>query len=202
MRMAILSLIFASAVVVAQSPATSDDLRYEVASIKRNVSNALGSNGSSERPDGGFTLLNVPMMTLVGRAHFPAIAPIDMVDLPEWSRSDRYDVRATSPLSRPATSQERAAMIRAMLADRVKLVTHVEKRQLSVYDLVLARSDGRLGAGIKPSEVDCLAKAAADRAAAEAAAAAGTPLPRPPFPDMKAAPPSWTGTARGQRPRR
>ena len=40
MRMAILSLIFASAVVVAQSPATSDDLRYEVASIKRNVRRA------------------------------------------------------------------------------------------------------------------------------------------------------------------
>ena len=162
---------------------------FEVVSIKRNLTNALGSNGSSERPDGGFTLLNVPMMTLVGRAQFPAIPPIDMVGLPEWSQSERYDVAATSPLSRPATPQERAAMIRAMLADRVKLMTHVEKRQLPVYDLVLAREDGRLGAGIKPSEVDCVAKAAADRAAADAAAAAGAPPPPPALPDMSAAPP-------------
>src|SRR5262245_27378139 len=191
MRTTILLVLCASAVALAQAPLEGP--RFEVASIKPNTSNALGSNGSSERPDGGFTLLNVPMMTLVARAQFPGIAPIDMVGLPEWSRTERYDVRVTSPLSRPATPQERAAMVRAMLADRVKLVTHVEKRELSVYDLVLARSDGRLGAGIKPSEVDCVAKAAADRAAAEAAAAAGTPPPRPPFPDMNAPPPPCSG---------
>src|SRR5215510_659795 len=127
MRAIALCVLFTSAVVFAQSPVNGP--RFEVVSIKRNTSNALGSNGSSERPDGGFTLLNVPMMTLVARAQFPGIAPIDMVGLPEWSRTERYDVRVTSPLSRPATPQERAAMVRAMLADRVKLVTHVEKRE-------------------------------------------------------------------------
>ena len=80
-------------------------------------------------------------------------------------------------------------MVRAMLVDRVRLATHVEKRQLAAYDLVLARADGRLGAGIKPSEVDCVAKAAADRAAAEAARAAGTPPPQPTIPNMQAPPP-------------
>ena len=188
MRTIVLSLLFTSAVVSAQG-SSQPDLRFAVVSIKRNTSNALGSNGSSERPDGGFTLLNVPMMTLVARAQFPLIAPIDMVGLPEWARSERYDVSATSPLSRPATPQERATMVRAMLVDRVKLAIHVEKRQLAAYDLVLARADGRLGAGIKPSEADCVAKAAADRAAAEAARAAGTPPPRPTIPDMKAPPP-------------
>jgi uncharacterized protein (TIGR03435 family) len=110
-----------------------------------------------------------------------------MVGLPEWSRTERYDVSATSPLSRPATPQERAAMVRAMLVDRVKLAAHVEKRQLPVYDMVLARADGRLGAGIKPSEIDCVAKAAADRAAAEAA---GTPPARPAIPDFNAPAPT------------
>lgn len=188
MRAVVLSLTFTSAAAFAQTPA--DGPRFEVVSIKRNTSNALGSNGSSERPDGGFTLLNVPMMTLVARAQFPAIAPVDMAGLPEWARTERYDVSATSPLSRPATPQERAAMVRAMLVDRVKLATHVEKRQLPVYDLVLARADGRLGAGIKPSEIDCVAKAAADRTAAEVAAAAGTPPARPTIPDFNAPPPT------------
>ena len=188
MRAIVLSLTFTSAVAFAQTPA--DGPRFEVVSIKRNTSNALGSNGSSERPDGGFTLLNVPMMTLVARAQFPSIAPIDMVGLPEWSRSERYDVIATSTLSRPATPQERAAMVRAMLVDRVKLAAHVEKRQVPVYDMVLARADGRLGAGIKPSEIDCVAKAAADRAAADVAAAAGTPPARPAIPDLNAPPPT------------
>jgi uncharacterized protein (TIGR03435 family) len=188
MRAVVLLLVLTSAVTLAQAPV--EDPRFEVVSIKRNTSNALGSNGSSERPDGGFTLLNVPMMTLVARAQFPLIAPVDMVGLPEWARSERYDVMATSPLSRPATPQERAAMVRAMLVDRVKLATHVEKRQLPVYDLVLARADGRLGSGIRPSEIDCVAKAAADRAAAEAAAAAGTPPAPPTIPDFNAPPPT------------
>jgi len=188
MRTLPIGLLFASTVVLAQAPPT-DGLRFEVVSIKRNTSNALGSNGSSERPDGGFTLLNVPMMTLVASAQFPAIAPVDMVGLPDWAQSERYDVSATSPLSRPASPEERSAMMRAMLADRVKLVTHVENRELPVYDLVLARSDRKLSPGIKPSEMDCVAKAAADRAAAEAALAAGTPMPRPTIPDMSAPPP-------------
>jgi uncharacterized protein (TIGR03435 family) len=188
-RTLVLALGFTSAAVFAQTSAPWD-LRFEVASIKRNTSNALGSNGSSERPDGGFTLLNVPMMTLVARAQFPLIAPVDMVGLPEWARSERYDVSATSPLSRPATPQERAAMVRALLVDRSRLTAHVEKRQLPVYDLVLARSDRRLGPKIRPSETDCVAKAAADRAAAEAARVAGTPPPRPTIPDLKAPAPT------------
>ena len=80
-------------------------------------------------------------------------------------------------------------MMRAMLADRVKLVTHVETRQLPVYDLVFAREDHRLGPGIKPSEVDCVAKAAADAAAL---AAGQAPPPRT-FPDLNAPPPPCSG---------
>ena len=187
MRKLVLSLVVTSTAVLAQAP---DGPRFDVVSIRRNTSNVLGSNGSSERPDGSFTLLNIPIMTLIGRAQFPAIAPIDMVGLPEWAQREPYDVSATSPLRRPATPEERAAMLRAMLAERMKLVTHVETREMPVYDLVRARGDGRLGPGIKPSETDCVAKAAADRAAAEAALAAGTPPPRPSIPDMNAPPPT------------
>jgi uncharacterized protein (TIGR03435 family) len=131
----------------------------------------------------------VPILTLVGQAQVPGISPIDMVGLPDWSRNERYDVSATSPLGRPATPQERAAMIRAMLADRVKLAAHLETRELPAYDLVFTRSDKRLGPGIKPSEMDCVAKAEADRAAAEAARQAGKVPPPPAIPDMKAPPP-------------
>jgi uncharacterized protein (TIGR03435 family) len=181
MRTVVLALTFTSS-LLAQAP--PDGPRFEVVSIKRNMSNALFSN-SSLRPDGGFTRINIPMMTLIGQAQFPSIAPIDMVDLPEWAQRDRYDVSATSPLSRPATPQERAAMMRAMLADRVKLVTHTETRQLPAYDLVLAREDRRFGPGMKPSEIDCVAKAAADAAAI----AAGSPPPPRAFPGPNDTPP-------------
>jgi uncharacterized protein (TIGR03435 family) len=67
-------------------------------------------------------------------------------------------------------------MLRAMLADRFKLIAHFEDRDQPVYELVLARCDGRLGAGLTPTEIDCAAQLAAERAAADAA---GTPPSRP-----------------------
>ena len=101
-----------------------------------------------------------------------------MVGLPPWAMSERYDVSTASPLQK-ATPDERAAMIRAMLVDRFRLAAHIDNREQPVYDLILARSDGRLGANIKPSEVDCVAKNAAERAAAEASRS-GQPPPPPP----------------------
>jgi uncharacterized protein (TIGR03435 family) len=168
-----------------QSPAPTG-LTFDVVSIKRNTTNALGSNGSSQRPDGGFRLLNIPVTTLIGRA-YPVGVPADYIGLPAWARTDRYDVVATSSLTNP-TQEQRAAMMQAMLADRFKLLAHVENREQQVYDLVLARNDGRLGPGIKPSEYDCPAVQAAQRAAAEAALAAGTPL-TPTGIDLNALPP-------------
>ena len=46
-------------------------------------------------------------------------------------------------------------LLRTMLADRFKLKSHKETRDLQVYDLVLARDDGRLGRDMKPSKSDC-----------------------------------------------
>ena len=121
--------------------------------------------------------------------------PIDIAGLPRWATSERYDVTTTSSLSNP-TPDERTAMQRAMLADRFKLAAHIENRDQPVYDLVLARSDGQLGPGIKPSEVDCVARAAAQRAAGEAGGAATL---RPPPRDFNAPPPSCTLRVNGPR---
>jgi len=146
----------------------------------------FGSN-VTQRPDGGFTMVNIPLGTMISRAYPPA-APIDMVGLPDWVMRERYDVSATSTLTRSSQDQQ-TAMLRAMLADRCKLVVHMENREQPVYDLVVARSDGKLGPNLQPSEVDCEAKAAADRAAAEAALAAGTIPPRPALIELKGPPP-------------
>ena len=88
-----------------------------------------------------------------------------MIGLPDWARTARYDISATASVTRP-TADDRMAMLRAMLADRFKLAAHVEKREVPVYDLVLARSDGRLGPGIQATATDC-ARIAAERAATD-----------------------------------
>jgi uncharacterized protein (TIGR03435 family) len=162
---------------------------FDVVSVKRHVTPPGAgpveqfNSTVRQRPDGGLTMLNIPAMTFIARAY--SAAPVDMVGLPDWARTERFDLEATASLVNP-TAEQRAAMLRAVLVDRFKLVAHLENREQPVYDLVKARTDGRLGPAIKPSEADCIAKAAADRAAVEAT---GKPLPPPPGVFDRNAPP-------------
>jgi uncharacterized protein (TIGR03435 family) len=67
--------------------------------------------------------------------------------------SAKYDITARAPVA--FIGKELPQLLRTLLADRFKLKTHTESRELPVYDLVLARSDGRLGPDLKPSTSDC-----------------------------------------------
>ena len=155
--------------------------KYEVVSIKQRKT--FESNMAFDvRPDGSLALRNVPIGGLIPLA-YPGHVPADMVNLPGWAVNERYDVDARSPLSTP-TADQRSAMVRAMLADRFNLAAHIETRDQPVYDLILARADKQLGPMIKPSEVDCVAREAAERAAVEAARATGTTPPRPAQPSV------------------
>jgi uncharacterized protein (TIGR03435 family) len=146
--------------------------QFDVVSIKPNPGN-FATGPPIERPDGGLRMTRVPAMSLIARAYPPAI-PNQMIGLPQWAKTEYYDVVAAASLPH-ATPADRAAMLRAMLADRFKLIAHFEDREEPIYELVLARKDGRLGSGLTPTEIDCAAQLAAERAAAEA----GTPPPRP-----------------------
>ncbi|HEY1304677.1 MAG TPA: TIGR03435 family protein [Vicinamibacterales bacterium] len=192
-----LALVFVAIVATglvltaAQSPPAGPT--FDVVSIKRNAASQAGrfeNPINQQRPDGGFTMTRVAVGVLISRAYDPA-SPGEMVGLPSWAMGEYYDVSATSTLAK-ATPEDRVAMLRAMLADRFKLVAHFEKREQPVYDLTRARSDGRLGPGMKPSDIDCAPQLEARRAAAAAALAAGAPPPRPELPDFKSPPPSCT----------
>jgi uncharacterized protein (TIGR03435 family) len=176
---------------------------FDVVSIKPTPprQGTAGLNSSwNQRPDGSLTATNVAIGTLIARAYPPNI-PRDLVGLPAWAvdRNARWDVSTTSPLT-SATQEQWLAMLRAMLADRFKLIVHVEKREQPAYDLLLARSDGRLGSGVTPTNHDCARIQAERLAAEEAAAKTGTPPPRPQFPDLNSAPPPCMVRVLGARP--
>ena len=64
-------------------------------------------------------------------------------------------------------------MLQALLADRFRLVARLEKREVSVLALMLARSDGKLGKNLLESK-GCVAPGSA---AAKEAASAGAQTP-------------------------
>ena len=152
---------------------------FDVVSIKPHVpeDNTPSFTMMNQRLNGGLTMTRVPAAMIITLA-YPPIGTADMVGLPDWASREYYEVSATASLANP-TPEDRSAMIRAMLADRFKLQAHRERRDVQSFDLVAARSDGKLGPNLVPSTNGCEAVVAERRAAAEAAARAGGPPPPP-----------------------
>jgi uncharacterized protein (TIGR03435 family) len=151
----------------ARQPATGGPV-FDVVSIRPSPGSVrLGNH--RERPGGGYLLEKGTAEDVIAYAY--AIAPANVIGLPGWASRDVYDITATGSAASP-TLDDRRAMVRAMLAGRFRLRAHEETRDQPSFDLVAARTDGRLGTGLNRYEVDCEALARADR---EARAAGATP---------------------------
>src|SRR5580692_8946817 len=123
-------------------------LRFEVASIKRNTSNGPGFlTNSGDR----FTATNMPLRILIRNAF--RLQPMQLIGEPDWL-DDHYDIVANSPVR--LTPETLRQMEQGLLVDRFKLVTHMETRELPIYALVSARSDGRLGPRMSLTKNDCV----------------------------------------------
>jgi len=98
-------------------------------------------------PDGRFVWKSVTLSRLMQTAYQKQ--PFHKIEgMPSWFSSDRFDVEGKAEGN--PTEEQMWSMVRSLMADRLKLRTHLETRDLPVYALVLARSDG-LGARIRPS---------------------------------------------------
>jgi uncharacterized protein (TIGR03435 family) len=157
MRMVVLALALAGASSAGQPPPLVG-AQFDVVSIKRNTSGERGGGGRS-LPDGTQMFTNRTVASFVAVA---APEPVfEVVGLPDWAKTDRYDVVAKPALDSHPTRDDRRDMLRNMMIERFSLVSHVEERQRDGFALVVARGGGRLGPQLKPSALDC---AGADRA--------------------------------------
>jgi uncharacterized protein (TIGR03435 family) len=76
---------------------------------------------------------------------------------PDWIKSARFDVAAQAPARFAGDAGDMREMLRALLADRFGLRTHLEIRELPVFRLVVADEDGKLGSRLRKSAIDCAA---------------------------------------------
>jgi uncharacterized protein (TIGR03435 family) len=171
LAVAVAALVFLAVPVLAQAPAPT----FEVASVKPNKSGDPNTNFGIQGDR--FTATNSTLRELIRITY--GVRDLQIVDAPDWIETERFDVigKASAPLKSGAVPAE----ARQLLADRFRLRVHNETRELPIYALVVANSDGKLGPSIQPVAVDRCPEAIAR---AEARARSGQP-PAAPVPGQR-----------------
>ena len=189
----ILSAAFAAAVVAIPSAqqggapaAGGKSPQFEVASIKPNNSGD-GRVMIGMQPGGRFTASNVPLRMLIRNAY--QLQDSQIVGGPDWMNTDRYDIAAkaedgaiSGPPPPPGQVGPIQLMLRALLADRFKLVAHNEEREMPIFALILNRPDGKLGPQLTKSTVDCASFGRGGRGAGGRGGPPPPPEPGQPMP--------------------
>lgn len=136
----------------------SGNRRFDVVSVRRNASG--DTNMRVRLPRARFEATNIQIRELIRIAY--GFQSFQLADGPEWLTTERYDILATADRAYApgpeGAAPEVIAMVRTMLSERFGIQLRPEKRELPLFELHLARSDRRLGSGMRPVEVDCLAE--------------------------------------------
>jgi uncharacterized protein (TIGR03435 family) len=149
MKKTLISVLALSAIIVALN--AQDAAVPYVASVKKNA----GGLGAQMRISPGMISANGVPVRLLMRQAYGQLQDFQLVGGPAWINSDRFDIEAKIEGGGPMSPQVIQSVLRQILEERFGLKTHRETRELPIYALMLARSDGRLGPNIKPSSEEC-----------------------------------------------
>jgi uncharacterized protein (TIGR03435 family) len=135
-------MTLALAVIPAASQTPAEKPRFDVTSVKKAYPNPqilrFGSSG------GRFVANNVPLRALLQSAYQLADgSPLlndQIVGLPGWVDIDRFDVEGKAEGGPGPIPRERLQpMLQGLLEDRFRLKVHWEKREVTLYQLVVPK---------------------------------------------------------------
>jgi uncharacterized protein (TIGR03435 family) len=133
---------------VAEQPPTP--LRFEVASIKLwspPTTRATSMTVVAAPAGSGIFNRSTSVAGLIAEAY--DVHDFQLNGGEDWVRTERYDVAARA--GREVSKTELNEMAKALLADRFKLRVRIDTREMTILELRLAQSDGRVG----PNLHDC-----------------------------------------------
>ncbi len=133
--------LFAAGVAVAQSPATP---AFDIADVHLSVHAANPNMQGGVLRAGRYEVRQATMVDLIRTAY--GVDADKVLGGPSWLESDRFDVIAKAPPS--ATQDTVKLMLQALLADRFKLVVHMDSKPMPAF--VLGVSNGK--PKLKPAE--------------------------------------------------
>ena len=131
---------------------TTGSAAFDVTSVKPNNSGS-GQIMMLPAANGGWQASNVTLGMLVRLAF--QLQDNQIAGGPKWLFEDRFDVMGTGTAA--GKNGPLPEKVKSLIVDRFHLVAHIEKRELPMYELVLARKDGKLGEKLTPSTADCSA---------------------------------------------
>lgn len=149
MRRALVTSLFVVALTgtsLGQQSAAPPSLRFEVASIKPSDTSLAARGYAGALIGRRWLATNTTLRDLI-RLVQNMWLPEQVVGGPSWMDRDRYDIVAT--VDGTPSPAEATAMARALLEERFSLRAHIESRELTSYELSLARP-GTLGPRLKP----------------------------------------------------
>jgi uncharacterized protein (TIGR03435 family) len=135
-------------------PALHAQPAFEVASIRPSTVMTNGLYGNYRRSGGPGTndpgrmiLENYDIRSLIQRAYD---IPSYLFSGPDWLSDIRFDVTAT--ISTGTSKQQFLLMQQNLLATRLGLAVHREKREMPIYELIVAKGGSKLKAVVPPDD--------------------------------------------------
>lgn len=124
-------------------PAVPAPKEFDVASVKAADPGSIGRGQRFQmQPGGRLTVVGMPMRFLLMQA-FNVNNNDQLVGVPAWADSERFDITAKAPSDGPSSpAMDREAvwpMLRGLLVERFKLTYHTEDRQVAAYSLVAGK---------------------------------------------------------------
>jgi bla regulator protein BlaR1 len=138
-----------SASVRAQSQnATPAQPQFEVATVKPSDPNARGQ--FRYLPGGTAVIRGVNLRLLIQQSY--DVRDFQILGGPSWIGSDRYDITAKATAQNGTFSAEDMRLrLQTLLSDRFRLQLHSETREMSRYELVVAKNGPKLKEDAPPT---------------------------------------------------
>ncbi len=134
--------------------------RFETAVVSENTSGLPPIGGTRLGERGYFSAAKVTLRQLIQTAYRRHALDRRLIEGgPEWMDSELFNIDAKAAgehsLDPDGVPRQSLLMLRTLLAEQFKLNVRTDVREMPVYALVLARSDGTLGPRLRRSDVDC-----------------------------------------------
>jgi uncharacterized protein (TIGR03435 family) len=144
MHALLVTLVMIPGIIAAQQftpaspgPPVDPNTRFEVVSVKP-VPDAIGRPGRYLPILPRFEFTQLPVGWLVRQALEKP--DYQMIGAPDWIDTDPYTIMAKAPDG--TTQAALTTLLLNLLKDRFQLATHLETRELPIFHLVMARTDG------------------------------------------------------------